>query len=79
MMKFPMKIMNFSAGTEKLRYKFRYNASANLIDATLRYELSLSNNAKYSLTGMQENTIVDYRLSRTLMMNQITRNNFCYL
>ncbi|CAF2059862.1 unnamed protein product [Rotaria magnacalcarata] len=55
----PMKIINFSLGTEKFRYKSSCNASRNLIDDTIRDEFNLANNVKYFLIDTGDNTFVD--------------------
>ena len=54
-----MKIINFVLQTEKIRYKFPLDISADTIDKTIRREFNLLNDVNYSLVDTADNTIID--------------------
>lgn len=55
-----LKVMSFSLGDKKFRYKLLSNASENVIDSTLRKQFDIPNNVQYFLIDMVDNTVVDF-------------------
>lgn len=54
-----MKIINFVLQTEKIRYKFPLDVSADTIDKAIRREFNLLNDVNYSLVDTADNAIID--------------------
>ena len=52
--------MIFSLGNKKLRYKFLYDTSENVIDLTIRKEFKIPSNVEYSLVDMADTAVVNF-------------------